>query len=96
MKACLGLLTVELHFDHSGSLKERRSIMSSLKSRLRQRFNASVAEADFGDVWQRGGLIVSCAGSNPNIVEQTLRDIAAFIEQDSRVTTISPSIRFYE
>jgi uncharacterized protein len=96
MKACLGLLTVELHFDHSGSLKERRSIMSSLKSRLRQRFNASVAEADFGDVWQHGGLIVSCAGANPSLVEQSLRDIAAFIEQDPRVIVIEPSLRFYE
>jgi uncharacterized protein len=96
MKACLGLLTVELHFDHSGSLKERRSIMSSLKSRLRSRFNASVAEADYGDAWQRGGLIVSCAGTHPNIVEQALRDIAAFIDQDPRVIVIEPSIRFYE
>ncbi|MFZ5432722.1 MAG: DUF503 domain-containing protein [Calditrichota bacterium] len=96
MKHCLGLLTVELFLDDSHSLKDRRRIIGSLKERLRQRFNISVAEADFGDKWQRGGLIISCAGAAPSVAEETLRAVAQFIENDPRVMAITPELRFYE
>jgi uncharacterized protein YlxP (DUF503 family) len=96
MKQCLGLLTVELHLDGSRSLKDRRSIMNSLKERLRNRFNVSVAEADFGEKWQRAGLIISAAGTSPALVEETLRNTLAFIENDQRLLVIDPQIRFYE
>jgi len=96
MKSCLGLLTVELHFEDSHSLKDRRRILHSLKERVRQRFNVSVAEADFGEKWQRGGLIVSSAGTSPGLVEQSLRDLLNFVENDPRVLTVSPELRFYE
>lgn len=96
MKCALGLLTVELHLADSHSLKDRRRIVNSLKERARQRFNVSVAEADFGELWQRGGLIISCAGSNAGLVEQSLRTLLAFLEEDPRVQVLSPHIRFYE
>ncbi|HEY3294251.1 MAG TPA: DUF503 domain-containing protein [bacterium] len=96
MKHCLGLLTAELHFETSHSLKDRRSLMTSIKERLRHRFNVSVAEADFGDKWQRGGLIVSCAGSAAAQVEESLRAVLSFVENDPRLLVIDSQIRFYE
>jgi uncharacterized protein len=96
MKHCLGLLTVELFLETSRSLKDRRSIMNSLKERVRHRFNVSVAEADFGEKWQRGGLIVSCAGSQAAQVEESLKAVLFFIENDARLLVIDPQIRFYE
>jgi uncharacterized protein len=96
MKFCLGLLTVELHFENSQSLKDRRRIMNSLKERVRHRFNVSVAEADFGEKWQRGGLIVSCAGVSANVVEQSFRSVLTLLEEDPRVMLIAPQVRFYE
>ena len=96
MKCCLGLLTAELHLENSQSLKDRRRIMNSLKERVRRRFNVSVAEADFGDKWQRGGLIISCAAVSPGSVEQSFRSIVAFLDEDPRAVLISPQVRFYE
>jgi uncharacterized protein len=96
MKCCLGLLTVELFFDASESLKDRRRVLSSLKERVRQRFNVSVAEADFGDKWQRAGLMCSCAGASPAAVEQALTTLLRFLESDPRVQVILPEIRYYE
>ena len=96
MKHCLGLLTVELHFEASCSLKDRRSVLSSIKERIRHRFNVSVAEADYGDKWQRGGLIVSSAGASPAHVEECLRSVLLFIENDHRLLPIDPQIRYYE
>jgi len=96
MKHCLGLLTVELHFETSRSLKDRRSIMTSVKERLRHRFNVSVAEADFGEKWQRGGLIISCAGVSASQVEESLKAVLFFVENDPRLLVIDQQIRFYE
>jgi len=96
MKCCLGLLTAELHLENSQSLKDRRRIMNSLKERVRQRFNVSVVEADFGEKWQRGGLIISCAAVSPSSVEQSFRSIVAFLDEDPRAVLISPQVRFYE
>lgn len=96
MKHCLGVLTVELLVHDSRSLKARRSVINSLKERIRGRFNVSVAEADFGDVWQRGGLIISGAGVTASTVEQALRNVVAFLDNDPRVQVVMPQIRFYE
>ncbi len=96
MKHCLGLLTVELLFSDNHSLKGKRSVINSLKERIRSRFNVSVAEADYGEVWQRGGLIISGAGVSSTVVEQALRSVLDFIDGDPRVQVVSPEIRFYE
>ena len=96
MKHCVGVLTVELHFESSRSLKDRRSIMTSVKERLRHRFNVSIGEADFGEKWQRGGLIASCAGGSPTVVEESLRAVLSFVENDPRLLVIDPQIRYYE
>jgi uncharacterized protein YlxP (DUF503 family) len=90
------MLTAELHFENSQSLKDRRRIMNSLKERVRQRFNVSVCEGDFGEKWQRGGLIVSCAAGSVGVVEQSFRSVVAFLEEDPRVMVISPQVHFYE
>lgn len=89
-------MTIELHLPFSQSLKDRRSVMNSLKTRVRQRFNVSVAEADVGDLWQRAGLIISAAGSDAARVERVLHDVAGFVEQDERVHVMMPRMRFYE
>jgi uncharacterized protein YlxP (DUF503 family) len=96
MKCCLGLLTVELHFEKSQSLKDRRKILNSLKERLQHRFNVSIAEAESCETWQRAGLMISCAASNPSAVDGVLRTVLQFIEADPRVMAITPEIRYYE
>ena len=96
MKCCLGLLTLELFFESSHSLKERRSILLSAKEKIRQRFNVSVVEASMGDLWQRGGLLISCAASTQGAVEQIFGQVISFLENDPRLQIVSPQIRYYE
>jgi hypothetical protein len=59
----VGILTVELHFPESGSLKGKRKHVASAKAQLRGRFGASVAEVDHHELWQRSSLTVACAAS---------------------------------
>ncbi len=55
----VAIVTWELHLNGCQSLKDKRRILKSLKDRLHQRFNISVAETGHQDLWQRAEL--SCA-----------------------------------
>lgn len=54
----IGLLTVKLHIPGSGSLKEKRMVVKSLKDRLRNKFNVSVSEIDNHEKWQLADIAV--------------------------------------
>ena len=62
----------------SRSLKEKRRAMNSLKSRLRARYNCSVAEVDWKDQWNRARLAVSVVSDNSTHVDEQLSEIARF------------------
>lgn len=56
----VGILSIELHFPESGSLKGKRRYVKSAKAQLQQRFGASVAEVDHHELWQRSRLTLAC------------------------------------
>ena len=57
----VGILSFELHFPESGSLKHKRRHVKSAKEQLRNRFGASVAEVAHHELWQRAGLAAALA-----------------------------------
>ncbi len=57
------LIKLNLHIPNAHSLKEKRKQIKSLRDRLSHRFNASVAEIDFLDSWQKS-VIALCLLSN--------------------------------
>jgi uncharacterized protein YlxP (DUF503 family) len=54
----VGILSAELHFPASGSLKDKRQFLRSAKARLR-RMGAAVAEVDHHETWQRARLTLA-------------------------------------
>jgi hypothetical protein len=78
----VGLLTLELHFPHARSLKDKRRELQGLKDRLR-RTNAAIAELDHQDVWQRTRLGIVTLNSDASVVEAVLdgalRDIESHL-----------------
>ena len=59
----IGLVTWELHLDACQSLKDKRRVIKSVKDRLHNKFNVSVAETGHHDRWQRAELSC-CVVSN--------------------------------
>ena len=51
----IGLLQLDLLLPEANSLKDKRRIIKSLKDRLHNRFNCSVAETEHQDVWRQIG-----------------------------------------
>jgi uncharacterized protein len=56
----VGILSLELFFPESGSLKDKRMHLRSLKAQLQNRVGCSIAEVDHHDTWQRARLTLSC------------------------------------
>jgi uncharacterized protein YlxP (DUF503 family) len=79
------LLTVDLLIPGCSSLKEKRFVLSSLKGRLRSRFNVAVAEVDFQDKWQRSMLAISFVGTDHGSLDGACAKVRDFIQRDHRV-----------
>lgn len=79
------LLTLDLLFPGCSSLKEKRFVLSSLKTRLRKRFNVSVAEVDYHDKWQRCLMAVALVGADRRAVDRVGDSVLRFVEGDHRV-----------
>lgn len=70
MGIIVGLCTVELFIPGSQSLKDKRQVLLSLKDRLRDKFNLSVAEVDGQDLWQKTVLGLACVANEGRYVNQ--------------------------
>jgi uncharacterized protein YlxP (DUF503 family) len=75
--AAIGVLTLELRLDHSHSLKDKRHVVKGLKDRLRNKFNVSVAEIEYQDLWQRAAVAAVTVASDHTRAEQVLQSVEA-------------------
>ncbi len=66
----VGIITFRLHECHS--LKGKRKIVKSIVTRLRNNFNASVAEVGANDNHQRAEIGVSLVGNDPKLINSKL------------------------
>jgi uncharacterized protein len=73
--AVIGVLTLELRLENSHSLKDKRSVVQSLKNRLRNKFNVAVAEIDAQDLWQRATVAAVTVSSSHAFAEKVLRSV---------------------
>lgn len=72
MGMIVGLCTVELHFPDAQSLKSKRKVLVSLKTKLQNQFNISIAEIDENDLWQKATLGIASVANETARVNQTL------------------------
>jgi uncharacterized protein YlxP (DUF503 family) len=89
----VGTLRMELHIPASHSLKAKRSVVNHVKERLRTRFNASVAEIDHQDLWQRAALGVAVVSGEGAGLDRVLRDILDVVEREDRLQVLDYQIR---
>lgn len=68
-------LTLELSIPLSRSLKDRRQVVRSMKDRLRQGFNVSVAEMDEAITWQRATLGIAAISSSRDYLRGLMQEV---------------------
>lgn len=76
----VGVLRLELRLPENHSLKGKRSVVRTIKARVQNKFNVSIAECDDHDLWQRVTLGVSQVGGERGHVDACLRAVVRFID----------------
>jgi uncharacterized protein YlxP (DUF503 family) len=77
----VGTAEIRLHLHGARSLKDKRSVVRSVKDRLRQRFNVSVAEIDNHDIVQSAVLAVAQVGSDSRYVNSSLDKVVGAVRR---------------
>lgn len=75
----IALLEIDLFSEQFHSLKDKRRLLSSLKERLKNKFNIAVVESDYQDLWQKARLSIVSLGTSRAILENTFQQIEDFI-----------------
>ena len=78
----LAYAVFDLHLPGCRGLKEKRMIVRSLKSRLRNEFEISAAETGSQDLLERAELAVAVVGPDQVPLDALLQKILAFVEQN--------------
>ncbi|MCX7661950.1 MAG: DUF503 domain-containing protein [Candidatus Omnitrophica bacterium] len=84
----IGILRVLLFIPESNSLKEKRMVLNSLKKRLRNSFNVSVAQIDQEDKWQKAELVIVGVENKKSQLESMLSYVLNFIEGFDKVVLV--------
>ncbi len=91
----IGVIGWELEVFGCQSLKEKRSVVKSLKDRLHQRFNLSVAETGHQDLWQRAELTACVVAMGRGQADSVLSAADRFVADEARARIIDSYRVFY-
>jgi len=87
--------TWQLSLPGCASLKEKRSVVRSLKDRLKQRFSLSVAETGVQDVLDRAEISVALVTSDRGFAEMVLDKADRLVQQNGRAVILGTRRDFH-
>lgn len=94
MEPIVGLLSVELYVPDAMSLKDKRSVVSSLLERLSNRFNVAVAEIDALDNHRLAILAVTTVANDLQHVTRVLDTALRYVEGEPRAVLQSTQVEY--
>ena len=77
----VGTGLIDLRIPESGSLKEKRGVLSRIIRRTRNKFNVSIAEVGDNDDWRRARIGFSVVGNDKPYINAKMDHILNFIDQ---------------
>lgn len=77
----LGICIIRLRLPENQSLKEKRRVLKSVISRVRNSFNVAIAEVDDQDTWQLAALGIACISNDAQQNNRVLSKVVDFITQ---------------
>ena len=76
----VGVCKLSLRLPENQDLKGKRRVIKSLSSRIRNKFNVSVAEVSDNDSWQSAVLGITCVSNSLKHTDEVLNSVVDFIE----------------
>ena len=80
----IGLLSATLSIPEAGSLKEKRSVIRSLKDRVRNHMNISVAEVGSQDKWRTADMAFVTVATDRKTVDKRLSAVDSLLRRNPR------------
>jgi hypothetical protein len=91
----VGTLSLKFAVFDALSLKDKRRVIKSLKDRLGNRYNVSVAEVGSLDHRQQAELGVAMVGNDPRFVESCLDKVVNYARQDRSASLVDYEIEVF-
>jgi uncharacterized protein YlxP (DUF503 family) len=76
----LGVLTLQIEIPGCKSLKDKRSRIKPLMTRLHREFNISVAEIDHHDAWQSAVIACALVSNSAKHTQRALQSVVEWVE----------------
>jgi uncharacterized protein len=85
----------DLRIPGCGSLKEKRHVVKSVTSGIRNKFNVSVAEVDHHDLWQRTAIAVGTVAGETYHARRVLHEVEKFVGTFPRLEIIDVAVTLH-
>ena len=90
----IGLLEIEISIPDARSLKDKRSVIKSLKDRIAGKMNMSVAEIGHHDEWRRSRFAFVTVANEKRIVETRMSELQERLLSDPRYVLMTMEQHF--
>lgn len=87
---------VKLFFPYSSSLKEKRKMINGIIDRVRKRFNVSISEVEYQDLWQRSTIAFSAISSGypeMELITNAVKETFYFYDGNLEITEFEHDIQ---
>lgn len=88
----IGVARYDLRLPDSGSLKDKRAVLRSLMTTLRQKFRCAVAEVEFQDLTQRASIGVSIVSNEHFQARKVLQQIGRAVDHQPGVELLAEDV----
>jgi len=75
----VGICKIKLHLPENISLKGKRQVLRSITTRVRSKFNVSMAEVDDQNLWQLATLGICFVSNDKRYTNEVLSKVVDFI-----------------
>lgn len=84
-----------LRLQASSSLKEKRRVLSSVKARLTNRFNLSIAEIGNKESWTEAELGIAVVAEEKALADRVLDRVTRFLDADGRLEVVHRVVEYF-
>jgi uncharacterized protein len=91
----IGILYIRVFMGEARSLKDKRSVLKSLKDRIRNQFNVSMAEVDGEDKWQTATLAFAMINIDQRYIDSTLQHVLSFVDSCHALEICEHQVEFF-
>ena len=88
------IVTIELYISQAQSLKDKRQVVKSLVGRIKAKVNASAAEVDFQELWQRSAVGVAMVGTDRTVLESQVNLLRRLADDSEGAEVVNFTVEY--